>query len=71
MPAPAAQDFAFGGTSQCLLEPVPFGAKVVDIRKHPGQQGFGRQCVYPCALKPKDIRWRETWVRIRSISARS
>jgi hypothetical protein len=52
-PTPATENF---GLERLLtLEPVPFGAKVVDIREHPGQQGFGRQCVYPCAVKPKDI----------------
>jgi hypothetical protein len=42
--APATENFGLEGL--LTLEPVPFGAKVVDIREHPGQQGFGRQCVY-------------------------
>jgi hypothetical protein len=53
MPASSAQDFGLQGL--LTLEPVAFSAKVVDIRKHPRQQSFGRQGVYPGPLKPKDI----------------
>jgi hypothetical protein len=53
MPTPATENF--GLERLFTLEPVPFGAKVVDIHQHPRRQGFGRQRVYPGPLKPKDI----------------
>jgi hypothetical protein len=47
------QNFSLLG--QILFQPVPFSTKVVDVLKHPGQQGFGWQGVYPRLLELQDL----------------
>jgi hypothetical protein len=54
-PVPPAKGFALHGAALFFPQPVAFSAERIDLGEHPSQQGFGRQCVYPGPLKPKDI----------------